>query len=52
MVKILCGLSFLGLLGVAGASDQGLINLGTAVWQGCIALILTIIFAKLGGLLK
>ena len=50
--QILCGLSFLWLLGIAGSSDLGLNSLREVIVQGTIAVSLFGITAYLGGLMK
>ena len=51
-VQILCGLSFLWLLGIAGSSDLGLNSLREVIVQGTIAVSLFGITAYLGGLIR
>lgn len=51
-MRILCGLSFLWLLGIAGSSDLGLNSLEDIIVQGTIAVSLFGITAYLGGLIR
>ena len=51
-MRILCGLSFLWLLGIAGSSDLGLNSLREVIVQGTIAVSLFGITAYLGGLIR
>lgn len=51
-IQILCGLSFLWLLGIAGSSDLGLNSLEDIIVQGTIAVSLFGITAYLGGLIR
>ena len=51
-MRILCGLSFLWLLGIAGSSDLGLNSLREVIVQGTIAVSLLGITAYLGGLIR
>ena len=51
-IQILCGLSFLWLLGIAGSSDLGLNSLREVIVQGTIAVSLFGITAYLGGLMR
>ena len=50
--QILCGLSFLWLLGIAGSSDLGLNSLREVIVQGTIAVSMFGITAYLGGLIR
>ena len=51
-MRILCGLSFLWLLGIAGSSDLGLNSLREIIVQGTIAVSMFGITAYLGGLIR
>lgn len=50
-MRILCGLSFLWLLGIAGNSDLGISTLEETIVQGLIAISVFGITAYLGGLM-
>ena len=52
VMRILCGLSFLWLLGIAGSSDLGLNSLEDIIVQGTIAVSLFGITAYLGGSIR
>lgn len=51
-MRLLCGLSFMWLLGVAGDSDLGEITIRAAVAQGLLATAAFGITAYWGGLIK
>lgn len=51
-MRILCGLSFLWLLGIAGNSDLGISTLEETIVQGLIAITVFGITAYLGGLMR
>lgn len=51
-MRILCGLSFLWLLGIAGNSDLGISTLEETIVQSLIAVTVFGITAYLGGLMR
>lgn len=51
-MRILCGLSFLWLLGIAGNSDLGISTLWETIVQSLIAVTVFGITAYLGGLMR